>query len=236
MQREWGKSLRYIPSTVIDKGVLKDIPYTSMRAGDFEINIYGDPGDPCGVEIGIHNDLLKSLAAKRNCIDYIQAVLGNQSDRPVVRSMNLEKDVTRRNGLTYEVTPETEADAYGGWWVSVYDEQMLENSRATAAELANITVQKDSIREAEKAEAEAKAKADANAKVESKSTEVAKKTEQAEETKKPTEEPRWTASDLNFSRPISGGASSGSGSVYVRGYTRKDGTYVAPHTRSRPRR
>lgn len=32
-------------------------------------------------------------------------------------------------------------------------------------------------------------------------------------------------------------ASTGSGkSVHVRGYTRKDGTYVAPHTRSAPRR
>jgi len=36
----------------------------------------------------------------------------------------------------------------------------------------------------------------------------------------------------------SGGSSSGGGggSVYVRGYTRRDGTYVAPHTRRRPRR
>jgi len=30
--------------------------------------------------------------------------------------------------------------------------------------------------------------------------------------------------------------SSGSGDVHVRGYTRKDGTYVSPHTRSRPNR
>jgi hypothetical protein len=30
------------------------------------------------------------------------------------------------------------------------------------------------------------------------------------------------------------GGYSGGGDVRVRGYTRKDGTYVAPHTRSRP--
>jgi hypothetical protein len=30
-------------------------------------------------------------------------------------------------------------------------------------------------------------------------------------------------------------ASTGSGSVHVRGYYRRDGTYVRPHTRSRPR-
>ncbi len=36
---------------------------------------------------------------------------------------------------------------------------------------------------------------------------------------------------------VSGGYSTGSsgGPVYVRGYTRRDGTYVRPHTRSRPR-
>ena len=33
-----------------------------------------------------------------------------------------------------------------------------------------------------------------------------------------------------------GSGSSGGGRVHVRGYTRKDGTYVRPHTRSRPRR
>jgi uncharacterized membrane protein YgcG len=35
---------------------------------------------------------------------------------------------------------------------------------------------------------------------------------------------------------VSGGGCSGSCSVHVRGYTRKDGTYVRPHTRSAPRR
>jgi hypothetical protein len=33
-----------------------------------------------------------------------------------------------------------------------------------------------------------------------------------------------------------GRSTSSSGSVHVRGYYRKDGTYVRPHTRSRPRR
>jgi hypothetical protein len=40
------------------------------------------------------------------------------------------------------------------------------------------------------------------------------------------------------SRPAatSAPASTGSGTVHVRGYYRRDGTYVRPHTRSRPRR
>ncbi|MBU2046577.1 MAG: hypothetical protein KJ712_07595 [Bacteroidetes bacterium] len=34
----------------------------------------------------------------------------------------------------------------------------------------------------------------------------------------------------------SNSTSSGSGTVHVKGYTRKDGTYVQPHTRSAPRK
>jgi hypothetical protein len=35
---------------------------------------------------------------------------------------------------------------------------------------------------------------------------------------------------------LGGGVSSGGGTVHVNGYTRKNGTYVAPYTRSAPRR
>lgn len=46
----------------------------------------------------------------------------------------------------------------------------------------------------------------------------------------------WSTSDYSYSSPrSSSGSSSGGGRVYVRGYTRKNGTYVHPHTRSTPR-
>lgn len=49
----------------------------------------------------------------------------------------------------------------------------------------------------------------------------------------------WSSQDYTYSSPRSSGSSSsssGSGRVYVRGYTRKNGTYVQPHTRSAPSR
>jgi len=47
--------------------------------------------------------------------------------------------------------------------------------------------------------------------------------------------PRATSSDVRaYSSDVS--TPSSGGRVYVRGYTRKDGTYVAPYTRSAPRR
>ena len=52
---------------------------------------------------------------------------------------------------------------------------------------------------------------------------------------KPTvAQPKKTASTRSVRRPSS--RSSSSGRVYVRGYYRKDGTYVKPHYRSKPKK
>src|SRR5688572_1173986 len=67
--KPWAKNLKQIPSTVIDKGVLRAVPYTSYRAGEVELNLYGDPEAPACFEIGIHGSLLTQAAAKKNCYD-----------------------------------------------------------------------------------------------------------------------------------------------------------------------
>lgn len=45
-----------------------------------------------------------------------------------------------------------------------------------------------------------------------------------------------TSDSYNSSSYRSSSTSSSGGTVYVKGYTRKDGTYVRPHTRSSPSR
>lgn len=47
----------------------------------------------------------------------------------------------------------------------------------------------------------------------------------------PAEPLAWRPADVHSARPAVGG---GGRTVYVRGYTRRDGTYVRPHTRSAP--
>jgi hypothetical protein len=149
----WGKSLGQIPSTVIDKGVLRNIPYLSYRAGEYELNVYGDPAAPAGVEIGIHKDLLKSAAAKKNCLDLMSGLLSDAADKAVLASLKQDVDKKVRDGLTFEITPPTAADAYGGWWVSIYDEAALDRSRATEEEMAKITVTKTAVKDAKPAAA-----------------------------------------------------------------------------------
>ncbi len=147
----WGKTLGQIPSTVIDKGVLRNIPYLSYRAGEYELNVYGDPAAPAGVEIGIHKELLKSAAAKKNCVDLMSGLLADPADKTLLASLKLDIDKKARNGLTFEITPPTADDAYGGWWVSIYDEAALDRSRASEDEMAQITVSKTAVKDAKPA-------------------------------------------------------------------------------------
>ena len=95
----WGKKLVRIPSTVIDTGVLRNIPYMSFEAGDYELNIYGDPYAPCCIEVGIYEKLLKSDAAKKNCLDLIRSLFPHALDRKLIASLNLKKDIKVRRVL-----------------------------------------------------------------------------------------------------------------------------------------
>jgi hypothetical protein len=207
--QDWATGLRQIPATVIDAGILKNVPYKSQRAGgDYEINVYGDPANPAGFEIGIRGKLLDDEQAKKNCVEFVASLLSNSEDKATVRGLKIAKDLIVRNDLTFEITPSTAEDAYGGWWVSVYGEAGLDKVRASDKELRAITVSKESV--AEKKTAATKPVSNDDAQL-----------------------GQWNGDDLRYARS-SNGKSTG-GSVYVRGYTRKDGTYVQSHTRSSPR-
>jgi hypothetical protein len=198
-KQEWISDLQPIPATVIDKGVLKNVPYKSFRSGDYEINIYGDPDRPAGIEIGINGKSLAKKEAKTNCIAFMQRVVSNPKDRQVLASLKLTQDMKESGGLTFEVTPETAEDAYGSWWVSIYHQKALEKARAPDQELKAITIRKNEV------------------------TSASRGTRNDETDYNPR-----TAS-LARSQPSGG-------SVYVRGYTRSNGTYVQPYTRSAGRR
>lgn len=146
----WAKDLRQIPATVIDKGALRHVPYLSFRAGDHEFNLYGDPDAPAGVEVGItRQDRLTSEAAKKECFDLIASLLSQNGDRELLVSLDQRIDKEVREGLTFEVTPETAEDAYGGWWISIYDERALDAARASDEEIRRITESRKLIQQAD---------------------------------------------------------------------------------------
>jgi hypothetical protein len=201
--KAWARDLKQIPSTVIDKGVLRDVPYTSYRAGEYELNVYGDPAAPAGFEIGIHGALLKSAAAKRNCFDLVAGLLDDPADRTLLASLKQDIDKKVRSGVTFEVTPETAEDAYGGWWVSVYSEALLDKSRATPQELAKITVTRGSVKSA--------------------------KNEASPLPVDPVTQGRWGTDDLANARSRKDVAEEKQ-AVYAPAFSRKNGAYVPDRT------
>lgn len=215
----WVQDIKQIPATVIYDGILNNVPYISFRCNGagYEVNVYGDLDNPAGFEIGAVNHLNKNAMAKTNCIKFVATILKTEADKRLVLNLNSNgKVVMARDGITFEITQPDEPDAYGGWWISVYDTNALVKARVSGPELLAITQPK----------AEAKFQSQAPAQV----------------TAAP-EVQNWTPAEISYSRPrisySSPDATSYAGSgdrVYVRGYTRKDGTYVSAHTRSKPSR
>jgi hypothetical protein len=194
----WSKALVQVPATVIDLGILKNVPYLSHRAGDFEMNIYGDPDRPACLEIGLYRGGVNSVE-RRKCLDMMCLLLTDPADREALRSVNLEKGLLNRRGMVFEITPPTDKDSYGGWWISVYDEKALAEQRATDKELAAITIAPAQIKPA--------------------GTSVG--THPSPTTASPI---RWQEHDLKNARPAPSTVQEPL--VYKRGVHRKNGTYV----------
>jgi hypothetical protein len=128
-----------VAATVIDKGEFKNVPYQSHRSGDVEFNIYGDPDDPACLEIGIYQKS-PSMEARKECLRTMLALLNDPKDREALKSESLDEGKIERAGLTFEVTPSIAEDAYGAWWISIYDAKLVDQQRATDKELPQITV------------------------------------------------------------------------------------------------
>lgn len=167
-KKTWDGKWSQVPALVVEEGPLKNVPYMSFRSGNYEFNLYGDPDAPAGIEFGVYKDLLKSDAAKKQCLDSIVELLSDPKDVEVVKGLGLTAMKKEQNGFAYEITPETAPDAFGGWWVSVYDLAAIEKARATQEELDRITATREEMERLEKEakeedrkqkDAEAKAKA-----------------------------------------------------------------------------
>lgn len=224
-KQTWVSGVEQIPATVIDKGFMRNVPYVSYRIGkDYELNVYGDLDNPACIEIGVYRSLLENEDAKTNCLNFISALLPTQEFQAAIHNLNHKKDLAAVSGLTLEITPPETEDSYGGWWMSVYSESALNASRASAKEIARISVptsnstNSNSSRNSEWSQNQL----DLSRRIKTASTNV-------ESTPTPSPTPNYISP--NYTTPDN---SSGGDRVYVHGYYRKNGTYVNSYTRSRP--
>lgn len=169
-KKTWEGKWAQVPALVVEEGSLKNVPYMSFRSGNYEFNLYGDPDAPAGIEIGIYKELLKDPAVKQKLADVIAELLLDPKDKEIAKTLSAGVGKKEREGMVFEVTPETAPDAFGGWWISVYDTAMIEKARATQEELDKITATREEMERLQKEareedrkrrEAEAKAKAEA---------------------------------------------------------------------------
>ena len=191
--RDWDGKPQQVPALVVEVGPLRNVPYMSFRAGNYEFNLYGDPEKPAGFEFGVYGPLLKSDEARKKCVDALAGLLGDPKDVEALRGLGLTPKKTEREGLILEVTPETAEDAFGAWWVSAYLSKEIEEARATQEELDQITATREEMeRLAEEAKAEEKRRRDEEKALKAEERAAAEKA-RAEARKKAEEEARAAA-------------------------------------------
>ena len=135
------KTFIEIPATRIDNGIYKNIPYKSFRInGDIELNIYGDPEDPAAVEVGIYG--LKQFAQKgrKTLRAFLAGFLSTKEEVSALYSIGLSGGEKATKDLTFKVTPRSAPDAYGAWWISMFNPKTLNEVRLTDAEYDKITM------------------------------------------------------------------------------------------------
>lgn len=133
------KSLVEIPATMIDNGVFKNVPYKSFRVNDdIELNIYGDPENPAGIELGIYGNRSGNLRLRKTLRGYLAGFLTTRQEIGALYSLGLEKGLVDVGNLTIEITPRNAPDAYGAWWVSLFNRKSLDRVRLSNAEYAKM--------------------------------------------------------------------------------------------------
>lgn len=214
--RPWAARIEQVPATVIDKGVLKNVPYISHRAGSYELNIYGDPDSPAALEIGVHKALVNDEAARKECLESLALMLPDPKDVEMLRSLDLAQDKKERLEMTFEVTPAAAEDAFEGWWISVYHAQGLDASRAGTENLKLITVDEKELREDEE---EAEKQIVVNAKLLNKKPPSRSGTH-------PETVYIWRPGELRLARPVLKSKTPGVRRVYVKGFGRGGAGYA----------
>jgi hypothetical protein len=139
-------ALEQIPATRIEEGYLKNIPYLSFRVNEqSEFNIYGDPNDPVAIEFGMYGARRKDPKYQRMVREFLAGHLQSREQIAALYSLPLQGGEKKVGQMALKITPPSEADAYGGWWISIYNPSRVASSRVGDAAYAAVTKPFDEI-------------------------------------------------------------------------------------------
>lgn len=134
------KSLTQIPATHIDNGYLKNVPYLSFRINDYiEMNIYGNPDDPAAIEFGMYGKLASSDKMRRVLRSFMAGFLSSRKEVGAIYSIPFTGGEKSAGDFRIRITPASAPDAYGGWWICLYNPKTLAAARVGDAAYAKAT-------------------------------------------------------------------------------------------------
>ncbi len=140
------KSFVEIPAVKVDVGVFRNVPYKSFRINhDVEFNIYGDPENPAGMELGIYGRSAGDKKLQTMLRAYLAGFLSTRAEIAALYSVGLEEGLKKAGDFVAEVTPTTAEDAFGAWWVSLYNAKNLESVRLSDAAYDAMTLPADEV-------------------------------------------------------------------------------------------
>lgn len=135
------KSFRQIPATAVESGYLKNIPYLSFRINKrVEMNVYGNPEDPVCLEFGVYEHGEAITKFKKVIRAYLAGILQSSSEIKALYGLDEKGGQTKVGSFVFQVTPPTAPDAYGGWWISIYNPARLDRFRVSDAAYKSSTL------------------------------------------------------------------------------------------------
>ena len=135
------RTFTQIPPTTIESGYLRNVPYLSFRINKHtEMNVYGNPEDPACLEFGIYEKGEKITRFKKLIREYLSGTLESRAEIAALYSLDEKGDEKQVGSLRFRISPPTSPDAYGGWWISVYDPKRLEKARLSDAAYSKVTL------------------------------------------------------------------------------------------------
>lgn len=134
------KSFMEIPAVRVETGEFRNVPYKSFRINGFiELNIYGDPEKPAGIELGIYGLRQGVGELRRTLRSYLAGFLTSREEVAALYDIDFRGGSRQVGDLTFEITPHTADDAFGAWWVGMHNRRMIEDVRLDEQEYAAIT-------------------------------------------------------------------------------------------------
>ncbi|MEO6055187.1 MAG: hypothetical protein ABIP97_14360 [Chthoniobacterales bacterium] len=137
------KHLEEIPAAVIDNGEFKNTPYMSFRVNsNVELEIYGNPDDPAGIEIGVYGSNSDTKRLKKICREFIASYLTTRKELAALYALDLygkKGESINAEEMTLKTTMPDAPDGYGAWWIAVYNKKAIQRERLSDAQYARLT-------------------------------------------------------------------------------------------------